>query len=90
MSKDIAAKLATQPDIADGLNMMGWWGAQTYDFAMGLNVSLTGFKLVAHGTTFESDPPDARAALEARAGYVGRYLHVLLTRRSRSRGALEP
>ncbi len=65
LPKDLAAKLASQPDVVDGLNMMGWWGAQAYDFAMGLNVSPTGFKLVAHGTTFEADPADARAALEA-------------------------
>jgi hypothetical protein len=65
LPKDLTAKLATQPEIADALGMMGWWGAQTYDAAIGLNVSSNGFKLLAHGTTFESDPAEARAALEA-------------------------
>jgi hypothetical protein len=65
LPKELAAKLTAQPDVGDAFAIMSWWGAQSYDVAVGLNVSATGFKIVAHGTTFESDPADARAALEA-------------------------
>src|SRR5262249_39393487 len=85
LPKDLAAKLATQPDLADALAMMGWWSSQTYDAAIGLNVTANGFKLVVHGTTFEADPADARAALDAaydkrvtgdRAGYLAELADV--------------
>jgi hypothetical protein len=50
-----------------------------YDFAAGFSVTAKGAKLLIHATTFESDPAEAKNALEAafdlrangdRAGYL--------------------
>lgn len=79
LPKEIVDKINAQPDVADGFNMMNWSAAHVYDVAAGLSVTPKGVKLVIHATTFETDPADAKNALEAafdlraggdRAGYL--------------------
>src|SRR5262249_35846696 len=65
LPKEIVAKLNEQPDVADGFNMMNWSAAHVYDVAAGFSVTPKGVKLLIHATTFESDPADAKNALEA-------------------------
>jgi len=65
LPKDLQDKLNAQPDAADGFNMMNWSASQAYDFAASFNVTSNGVKIVLHATTFEADPSEARAALDA-------------------------
>jgi len=79
LPKELVAKVNEQPEVADGFNMMNWSAAHVYDVAAGFSVTPKGVKLLIHASTFESDPADAKNALEAafdlrangdRAGYL--------------------
>jgi hypothetical protein len=65
LPKDLAAKIMAEPDVADALKMMSWSASQAYDVAAGFAVEKDGFRLELRASTFASDPPEARSALEA-------------------------
>src|SRR5205814_149863 len=64
LPRELIDKVASVPDAADGLNVINWSAAQVYDMGIGLSVTPGAVRVVFHTTTFESDPPDARAALD--------------------------
>jgi hypothetical protein len=79
LPKDLAAKAMAERELADGLAMANWTGAQLYDVSVAVGATPTGVKLTAHATSFEADPADARTAYQAaldkrlagdRAGYL--------------------
>ena len=65
LPRDLKDKIAAQPNAADGLNMMNWSASQVYDVGAGLTVTPGGVSVIFHATTFDGDPPAARAALDA-------------------------